>query len=131
MKPLIYATLATFWLSAPALAQPQPQPQVQPQSQIQQQSGAPTAQADLNRPGNLAGSHTDQTGGGDADNPAPHIYKRGEHVSRSYGVFAVVEDWNQFHLAKPPMDSHWVKYGDNYMLVKIDTGLITDIVKAS
>jgi Ni/Co efflux regulator RcnB len=117
MKPLIYATLAMFWLSAPALAQPQ--------------TGTSTAQADPARQGNLAGPHANQTGGGDADNPAPHIYKRGEHISRSYGAFDVVEDWSKVRLTKPPEDSHWVKYGENYILVKIDSGLITDIVKAS
>jgi Ni/Co efflux regulator RcnB len=120
MKPLIFATLAMFLLSVPVLAQPQ-------------RPNGPEArvQADGNSRGNLAGAHTNQTGGGDAENPAPHVYKRGEHISRSYGAFDVVEDWNQFHLAKPPQDSHWVKYGDNYMLVKTDSGLITDIVKAS
>jgi Ni/Co efflux regulator RcnB len=122
MKPLIFATLAMFSLSAPVVAQPQP---------LSPQQSPATAQADLNPKGNLAGPHADRTGGGDADNPAPHIYKRGEHVTRSYGAFDVVQDWNQFHLTKPPQDSHWVKYGDNYMLVKIDSGLITDIVKAS
>ncbi|HXJ00020.1 MAG TPA: RcnB family protein [Micropepsaceae bacterium] len=119
MKPLIFATLAMFWLSAPVLAQPQPQ----------QQTSQATIQPD-NPQGNLAGTHTNQTGSS-PDNPAPHIYKRGEHISPSYGSFDVVGDWSRFHLAKPPDGSHWVKYGDNYLLVKIDDGQITDIVKAS
>jgi Ni/Co efflux regulator RcnB len=107
-----------FWLTAAALAQPQ------------QQNSAATVLPDHNPNGNLAGSHAIETDG-NSDNPAPHIYKRGEHISRGYGAFDVVDDWSRFHLMKPPADSHWVKYGDNYLLVKTDSGLITDIVKAS
>jgi len=118
MKPLIFATLAMFSLTAPALAQPQ------------QQNGAATVQPDVKPSGNLPGPHALETDG-NTGNPAPHIYKRGEHISRLYGAFDVVDDWSQFHLPKPPEDSHWVKYGDNYLLVKTDSGLITDIVKAS
>jgi Ni/Co efflux regulator RcnB len=122
MKPLIFATLAMFSLSAPGLAQYQTQPQ---------RSGAATTQHDTNPQGNLAGSHTNQTGGGDAHDPAPHIYKKGEHISPSYGSFDVVRDWSRLNLAKPPEDSHRVKYGENYLLVKIGNGEIMDIVKAS
>jgi Ni/Co efflux regulator RcnB len=119
MKPLIFATLAMFWLVGPTAAQPQAQ------------SGAATVQPDLNPQGNLAGPHVDQTSPGQPENPAPHIYKRGEHVSRSYGEFDVVNDWNRFHLKPPPEGYHWVHFGDNYMLVKTESGLIEDIVKAS
>ena len=119
MKPLICATLAMFWFASPLLAQ------------TQQQIDSAANQTELNSQGDLAGAHTNQTGAGDKDNPAPHIYKRGEHISQSYGAFDVVDDWSRFRLAKPPVDSHWVKYGDNYLLVKTDSGLITDIVKAS
>jgi Ni/Co efflux regulator RcnB len=122
MRPLIFATLAMFSMSVPALAQPQPQPQ--------QQNGAARVQPESNPQGNLAGAHTKQTGA-DPSNPAPHIYRRGEHISPNYGSFEVVGDWSRLKLAKPPEDSHWVKYGDNYLLVKIDSGQITDIVKAS
>jgi Ni/Co efflux regulator RcnB len=119
MKPLIFATLALCWLAAPALAQlPQP-------------NGAATVQPDLDPRGNLAGPHTNQTSGGESDNPAPHIYKRGEHISRGYGAFDDVMNWERFRLAKPPEGSHWVHFGDNYLLVKDQSGLITEIVKAS
>jgi Ni/Co efflux regulator RcnB len=123
MKPLIFATLAMFSLSVPVLAQYQTQPQ--------HQNGATTTQHDANPQGNLAGPHTNQTSGGDRDNPTPHIYKKGEHISPSYGSFDVVDDWSRFKLAKPPDNSHWVKYGENYLLVKIGNGEIMDIVKAS
>jgi Ni/Co efflux regulator RcnB len=122
MKPLIYVTLAMFSLSVPVLAQGQTSVPPKPSA---------AAQSELDAHGNQAGPHTGQTAPGDPANPAPHIYKRGEHLSRSYGAFDVVTDWNQFHLAQPPSDSHWVKYGDNYLLVKTASGQITDIVKAS
>jgi len=118
MRPLIFATLAMLLPAAPGLAQPQTQPQ----------SSAATAQPDTQ--GNLAGPHTNQTTGGDADNPAPHIYKKGEHISRSYGAFDDVMDWARFNLMRPPSGSHWVKFGDNYLLVEDKSGLINDIVKA-
>jgi Ni/Co efflux regulator RcnB len=120
MKPLIFATLAMCWLPIPPA-----------QAQPQQTNSAATVQTDLDPRGNLAGPHTNQTSGGEADNPAPHIYKRGEHISRSYGAFDDVANWEKFRLTKPPEGSHWVHYGNNYLLVKDESGLITDIVKAS
>jgi Ni/Co efflux regulator RcnB len=108
-----------FWFAPPLLAQTQ-----QPTADQSTRSEAPT-------PAALPGVRANQTGGGDRQNPEPHIYKRGEHISRSYGEFDVVDDWSRFHLTQPPADSHWVKYGENYLLVKTDSGLITEIVKAS
>src|ERR1700759_5175832 len=113
MKPLIFATLAMFSLSAPVLAQAPDRAQLG--------SGATTTQA-LNPNGNLAGAHTNRTTSNDPSNPVPHIYHKGEHISPSYGEFSVVEDWAQFNLSKPPMDQHWVKYGDNYLLVDVHDG---------
>jgi len=113
MKPLIFATLALFWLAAPLQAQGQ-------------QNNAAAAQADLNPQ-----AHANQTSPGDKDNPAPHVYKRGEHISRNYGEFEMVDDWSRFHLQPPPAGYHWVHFADNYLLVQSNSGLITDIVRAS
>jgi Ni/Co efflux regulator RcnB len=104
--------------AVPALAQPQTQPQ----------NGALTVQPDSQN--DPAGSHSNQTTGGKTDNPA-HIYKKGEHISRTYGAFDDVMDWAHFNLMRPPAGSHWVKYADNYLLVDDKSGLISDIVKAS
>jgi Ni/Co efflux regulator RcnB len=104
--------------AVPALAQPQTQPQ----------NGPATVQSDTQS--NIAGAHTNQTSGGEADNPAPHIYKKGEHISRTYGAFDDVKEWAHFKLMPPPAGSHWVKYGDNFLLVDDKSGLIGDIVKA-
>ena len=118
MKPVICATLVMVCFAPPLLAQ------------TQRQAATPTATESAS-PAILPKERANETGGGDRANPEPHIYKRGEHISQSYGAFDVVTDWMHFHLTQPPADSHWVKYGDNYLLVKTDSGLITDIVKAS
>lgn len=64
-------------------------------------------------------------------NPTSHTYQKGERLSLAHGSFDEVADWNAHHLAMPAEDYHWVYYGDNYLLVRIDTGVIIDIVKAS
>jgi Ni/Co efflux regulator RcnB len=119
MKPLIYATLALFSLAAPV------------QAQHQQQNSAATAQVELNRQGDIAGPHANQTSPGNKSNPAPHVYKLGEHISRSYGDFEMVDDWSRFHLQPPPVGYHWVHFADNYLLVQSNSGLIAGIVSAS
>ncbi len=118
MKPLTFATLAMFLLSVPALAQTPPR------------TGTATAAPDAVAQNNLPGPSVDQTSGGKPGDPAPHIYKKGEHLSPSYGAFDPVTDWSQFHLMQPPSGEHWVKYGQNYLLVNDKDGLITDIIKA-
>src|SRR4051812_8883117 len=113
MKPLIFATLVMLLPAAPIMAQPQ----------LQTQNDATTIPPEAN--GNVAGTHTNQTSGGDIDNPAPHIYKKGEHISRTYGAFDDVTDWDHFNLHRPPSGSHWVKFGNNYLLVDDKSGLIS------
>ena len=127
MRPLIFATLAMFWLPACSMAQTPPPSgaaTIPP-------SGVATIAPSLDPRGNLAGPHTNQTSGGESDNPAPHIYKKGEHINRAYGAFDVVTKWDQFNLPQPPEGAHWVHFAENYLLVKDESGLITDIVKAS
>jgi Ni/Co efflux regulator RcnB len=72
-----------------------------------------------------------ETTGGDKRNPEPHIYKLGEHLSEAYGSHELVDDWQQAKLTMPPEGHHWVRYGENYMLVTATDGLITRIVHAS
>ncbi len=72
-----------------------------------------------------------ETGGGKRINPTSHTYQKGERLSLAHGTFDEVADWNARHLAMPGEDHHWVYYGDNYLLARIDTGVIVDIVKAS
>jgi Ni/Co efflux regulator RcnB len=71
------------------------------------------------------------TSGGKRINSTSHTYQKGERLSLAHGNFDEVADWNARHLAMPGEDHHWVYYGDNYLLARIDTGVIVDIVKAS
>jgi Ni/Co efflux regulator RcnB len=72
-----------------------------------------------------------ETTGGDARNPDPHIYKLGEHLSEAYGSYEIVDDWQRSKLTAPPQGHHWVRYGENYLLVTATDGLIKRIVRAS
>ena len=72
-----------------------------------------------------------ETTGGDKRNPEPHIYKLGEHLSEAYGSYEIVDNWQASKLAMPPEGHHWVRYGENYMLVTATDGLIKRIVHAS
>ena len=72
-----------------------------------------------------------QTTGGDKRNPEPHIYKLGEHLSEAYGSYEIVDNWQQANLMAPPQGHHWVRYGDNYLLVTATDGLIKRIQRAS
>ena len=71
-----------------------------------------------------------ETTGGNKRNPEPHIYKLGEHLSEAYGGYQLVDDWKTAKLAMPPEGHHWVRYGENYLLVTATDGLITRIVHA-
>jgi len=72
-----------------------------------------------------------ETSGGDKRNPEPHIYKLGEHLSEAYGSYEIVDNWQASKLAMPPEGHHWVRYGENYLLVTATDGLIKRIVHAS
>jgi|SRR6185295_9977543 len=60
-----------------------------------------------------------------------YSYQKGERLSLAHGYFDDLVDWKGHHLAAPAEGDHWVYYGDNYILARIDTGIIIDIVKAS
>ena len=72
-----------------------------------------------------------ETGGGEPRNPEPHIYKLGEHLSEAYGSYELVDDWQREKLMMPPEGHHWVRYGENFLLVTATDGLIKRIIRAS
>jgi Ni/Co efflux regulator RcnB len=72
-----------------------------------------------------------ETSGGTPRNPDPHIYKVGEHLSEAYGSYELIDDWRTSKLEQPPDGHHWVKYGDNYLLITATDGLIKRIIQAS
>ena len=92
-------------------------------AQIQIKEGAPAATEHK--------SPQPETSGGEPRNPEPHIYKLGEHLSEAYGNYEIVDDWQRQQLMAPPQGHHWVRYGDNFMLVTATDGLIKQIVPAT
>ena len=40
----------------------------------------------------------------------------------------VVNDWRAQHLSRPPRGHHWVRSGDDFVLVAITTGIIAQIL---
>ena len=76
-------------------------------------------------------SQAETGGGGGVRNPEPHIYKLGEHLSEAYGSYEIVDDWQRVQLTMPPEGHHWIRYGENYLLVTATDGLIKRIVRAS
>jgi Ni/Co efflux regulator RcnB len=124
--------IATMALAMSVLAIPLASAQIQLRdtaSETLQSKTAPQPQASAL----TAPSKTPQaeTTGGDKRNPEPHIYKLGEHLSEAYGSYDIVDDWQANKLAMPPEGHHWVRYGENYMLVTATDGLIKRIVHAS
>jgi Ni/Co efflux regulator RcnB len=89
------------------------------------------AQNQNGQPGKPAITRENETRSGKPTNPTSHTYQKGERLSLAYGSFDEAADWNGHHLTKPAEGEHWVYYGDNFLLARIDTGVIIDIVKAS
>jgi Ni/Co efflux regulator RcnB len=82
-------------------------------------------------PGEPGVARESEASKGKPANSTSHTYQRGERLSLAYGSFDEAADWNAHHLARPAEGEHWVYYGDNYLLARIDTGVIIDVVKAS
>ena len=99
-----------------------------PPAMAQVSHNATNAQPDPNHASDIAAASRNETSGGDKKTPDPHIYKVGEHLSELYGRYELVDDWDRHQLKKPPEGHHWVRCGDNYLLVKMTDGLITGIV---
>lgn len=58
-----------------------------------------------------------------------HQWYAGTRVPPQYrGSRHVVHDWRGHRLHQPPRGHHWVRYGNDYMLVAIATGVITQLV---
>ena len=57
-----------------------------------------------------------------------HVWVRGERFyAPSYRYF-VVNDWYRWQLRRPPFGYHWVRYGDEFLLVALSTGLVVDVM---
>ncbi|UUZ53119.1 RcnB family protein [Massilia sp. H-1] len=55
--------------------------------------------------------------------------RRGERLSRDYGSYYVVNDWNRHNrLYAPQRGYQWVQVGGDYALVAIATGIIAHVL---
>jgi Ni/Co efflux regulator RcnB len=61
--------------------------------------------------------------------PGHHVWVRGERFVPGYGRFVVVDDWRAFRLARPAFGAHWVRAGDDFLLVSNRTGTILQVVE--
>lgn len=57
-----------------------------------------------------------------------HQWNHGDHFN---GNRVVVENWNYYRLQQPPYGYEWVQDGDQFVLIAIATGIITDIIIGS
>ena len=91
--------------------------------------GVPAALArDHNR-----GHHNDSRSHGiQRSHSVQHSWQRGARFSRFNGDrYAVISNWERYHLRRPPVGYHWVRSGNNFVLVAIGTGIIADVVLSS
>jgi Ni/Co efflux regulator RcnB len=112
MKTQLVATLALFLCVGPVAA-------------AQSESGQSVV------PGTPGVAAPKETGGGKPPNATSHTYQKGERLSLAHGYYDEIVDWKGHHLTVPAEGDHWVYYGDYYLLARIDTGVIIEIVKAS
>ena len=60
---------------------------------------------------------------------ARHVWVRGERFIRAPG-YLDVRDWWNMRLHRPPIGFHWVRAGDDFLLVNSRSGFILDVVAA-
>jgi len=57
-----------------------------------------------------------------------HVWVRGERFYAPSYRYLVVNDWYRWNLRRPPYGYHWVRSGDDFLLVALSTGLILDVM---
>lgn len=58
-----------------------------------------------------------------------HRWQRGERLPPTYRTrHYVVNNWNAYHLHRPPRGYQWVQVGADFVLIAIATGLIAQVV---
>ena len=84
-----------------------------------------------NSPPAIEAAEAEPAAAGPWTNPTAHIYREGDRLSDAYGDFSEVPDWSTRSLPTPPAEHRWVQYGETYMMVDGNTGLIKTIIQAS
>jgi Ni/Co efflux regulator RcnB len=76
------------------------------------------------RPSDRRGERRDERGAG-----PNHAFYRGQRLPPEYRKRQyVVNDWRGQHLNAPPRGYHWVRTGNDYVLVAIATGVILQLL---
>ena len=60
--------------------------------------------------------------------PRYDLYQGGRLPSAYYGDRYVVSDWHRYNLNAPPRGMHWVRAGNDYLLVALATGIIAQVL---
>lgn len=60
--------------------------------------------------------------------PRYDLYQGGRLPSAYYGDRYVVSDWHRYNLGAPPRGMHWVRAGNDYLLVALATGIIAQVL---
>jgi Ni/Co efflux regulator RcnB len=60
--------------------------------------------------------------------PGRHVWVRGERFSPAFGRFVLVDDWRGFRLPRPAFGAHWVRVGDDFLLISNRNGRVLDVI---
>jgi len=60
--------------------------------------------------------------------PRHHVWVRGERFVPVYGRHVVFTDWRAFRLPPPRFGAHWVRTGDDFLLVGNRNGVVLDVI---
>jgi Ni/Co efflux regulator RcnB len=64
------------------------------------------------------------------DNSRAHRWARGERLPATYRTRGHYVDYRRHHLRQPPRGYQWVQVDNNYALVALTTGLISQLIAA-
>jgi Ni/Co efflux regulator RcnB len=81
-------------------------------------------------PGPVYGGRDGYPGPGHRGAPA-HSYRfiRGQFLPQEYRGY-VVNDYDRYHLRRPPRGYYWYRAGDDYVLAALASGLIFEVINA-
>lgn len=60
--------------------------------------------------------------------PRYDLYRGGRLPSVYHGERYVVRDYHRYNLSAPPRGTHWVRAGNDYLLVALATGIIAQVL---
>ncbi|MBF0851498.1 hypothetical protein HKD31_06545 [Gluconobacter sp. R71646] len=95
-------------------------------------AAAPLASADPRGGGPGGGGHGDFRGGGGHGGGQNRIWRRGDRYDGPRGSRWAINNWRNYRgLYAPPRGYYWMRYGDQFLLTALATGLIAGVVAAN